>query len=114
MTEWTIRTLKEHFDKILEERSKALDLQASEYSRRLDELNHAHERAEKERGTFLRQDTFNEAQKAEGLARELAAQQTFDRLASLERFRAQASVLGVVAVFAGGVIGAAIMRALGG
>ena len=41
-TEWTIATLKEHYDRLLELDKEALRLQALEYERRLDVLNHAH------------------------------------------------------------------------
>lgn len=45
MSEWTIKTLKEYFESLFRERDKALDLQFKENSRRLDTLNHAHEKA---------------------------------------------------------------------
>ena len=57
MSEWTINTLKEHIEKLieakdngirsaLEEREKVLVLQAAETERRLDLLNNEHERVE--------------------------------------------------------------------
>lgn len=53
MTEWTIATLKEHFERLLIEKDKALDLQAREYERRLDILNGEHERMDRKSRTFV-------------------------------------------------------------
>lgn len=47
MSEWTIDTLKEHFESLNELSREALRLQAIEYERRLHLLNNEHERLEK-------------------------------------------------------------------
>lgn len=64
MTEWTIITLKEHFEAVIElkeqalrlqasERQTALSLQAKEYERRLDLLNGEHNRIAKAQSTYV-------------------------------------------------------------
>ena len=53
MTEWTIATLKEHFEKIHEKDEEALKIQAIEYERRLDALNHEHARIAKAQATYV-------------------------------------------------------------
>jgi type IV secretory pathway TrbF-like protein len=60
MSEWTIDTLKEHFESLLSERDKALDLQFKENSRRLDTLNHAHEKAVEVQHTYVTQEKFDD------------------------------------------------------
>jgi hypothetical protein len=53
----------EHERELREETAKqlklALDLQAKEYERRLDDLNGAHKRAVEERGMFVKQDMYD-------------------------------------------------------
>jgi len=63
---WTIGTLKElidtklnSFDIKLEARDKALDLQAAENKRRLDELNHEHARVAQAQQTYVSKDTWD-------------------------------------------------------
>ncbi len=53
MTEWTIVTLKEHFEKIHEKDKEALQLQAAEYERRLENLNNEHDRIAKAQSTYV-------------------------------------------------------------
>ena len=53
MTEWTIKTLKEHFEKLHEKDKEALRLQAAEYERRLEALNHEHARIAKAQSTYV-------------------------------------------------------------
>ena len=53
MTEWTIATLKEHFETIHEKDQLALKIQASEYERRLEALNHEHARIAKAQATYV-------------------------------------------------------------
>ena len=53
MTEWTIATLKEHWETIHERDQEALRLQAIEYERRLDALNHEHARIAKAQSTYV-------------------------------------------------------------
>ncbi len=43
----------------LSERQAQLDLQAREYERRLNELNHAHDMAAADKAAFLRKDTYD-------------------------------------------------------
>lgn len=51
---------------VLEERVANRDIererQAAEYSRRLDELNHAHEQAAKDKAQFLQKDTYDRSE----------------------------------------------------
>ncbi len=51
--EWTIKTLKEHWEKIHQKDMDALRLQAIEYERRLDILNHEHERVAQAQSTYV-------------------------------------------------------------
>ena len=53
MTEWTIATLKEHWEAIHARDQGALHLQAIEYERRLDALNHEHARIAKAQATYV-------------------------------------------------------------
>jgi hypothetical protein len=57
-SEWTVSTLKEHFEALLAERDKALVGQHREYERRLDELNHAHQRAVEVQHTYVTDEKF--------------------------------------------------------
>lgn len=51
---------------------KAVQLQAAEYERRLDALNHAHERAVQVQHTYVTQDKYEDKVHAEASARSLA------------------------------------------
>ena len=53
MTEWTIATLKEHWETVHKQDQEALRLQAIEYERRLDALNHEHARIAKAQSTYV-------------------------------------------------------------
>ena len=53
MTEWTVATLKEYYDKLHERDVEALRLQANEYERRLDALNHEHARIAAAQSTYV-------------------------------------------------------------
>ena len=53
MSEWTIETLKEHWEAIHKKDLDALRLQAAEYERRLDALNNEHERIAKAQSTYV-------------------------------------------------------------
>lgn len=53
MTEWTVATLKEHYDTLLARKDEALRLQAREYERRLDALNHEHARIAAAQTTYV-------------------------------------------------------------
>ena len=56
---WTIDTLKAHFDVQLIAIDKALQLQAAENKRRLDELNHEHARVAQAQQTYVSKDTWD-------------------------------------------------------
>lgn len=51
--EWTLATLKEHWERIHEKDMQALELQAKEYERRLDALNHEHARIAAAQSTYV-------------------------------------------------------------
>jgi hypothetical protein len=61
-TEWTLCTLKEYFEHLLKVRAngieKALKLQAKEYERRLNQLNHAHEQNIERNAEFVSEEKF--------------------------------------------------------
>lgn len=52
---------REKFDEYKKVAAKALDLQAAEYERRLDVLNHAHEEARSVLGTYLTRELYERA-----------------------------------------------------
>lgn len=64
---------------------KALDLQAVEYERRLQDLNHAHARAQEAQNTFLREDKYEDTQKSDEVARKLALDRLDERIAEVNR-----------------------------
>lgn len=64
---------------------KALELQAKEYERRLDALNHAHERALEVQHTFVSIDKYEDKMEAEEQARKIALERLDERIADLDR-----------------------------
>lgn len=56
--DWTLPALKEHFEALLTERDKALVVQHAELARRLDDLNHAHQRAVEVQNTYVTDEKF--------------------------------------------------------
>lgn len=58
-SEWTVDTLKAHLDELRAVDQRALALQHGEYLRRLEALNHAHERAMEERALFVSAERFD-------------------------------------------------------
>lgn len=60
MSEWTVDTSKEYFESLLAERDKALELQFKENARRLDVLNHAHDKAVEVQHTYVTQEKFDD------------------------------------------------------
>lgn len=60
--------------------NKALELQAREYSRRLEDLNHAHARAVEVQSTFVSIDKYEAATQAEERARKLALDRLDEKL----------------------------------
>src|SRR5688500_2976010 len=83
----------------LEEKVKAMEnaqkLQAKEYARRLNELNHAHEQAREVLGTYLPRETWEAWTKDEGIRRE----KLDDELADISS-QANAAQVAAVAVSA--------------
>lgn len=61
------------------ERDKALKVQAKEYERRLEALNHAHEQAIQVQHTYVTEDKFEAQIKAESLARSEAVDRVNER-----------------------------------
>jgi hypothetical protein len=51
-------TLREYIDTRLDALDKALELQARELARRLDELNHSHSRSLEDRNLFVTKDEY--------------------------------------------------------
>lgn len=56
---WTFATFKQFFERILDEHEKALNKQALEYARRLDDLNHAHASAQEVLHTYVTQVVYD-------------------------------------------------------
>lgn len=112
MQEWTTAQLKELIDVQLALRDKALELQAAEYQRRLEVLNHANERADEALRTYVPRERFEAKvgqledahdanERAIGAVREQYVVRTFydgahgaleRRLATIERW--QSNVMG--------------------
>lgn len=118
---WNVDSLKQHFDEKFADTDKALVKQAVEYERRLSDLNHAHERAAEVAHTNVSLDKFETARATDAVALKLALERVDQRaeghelrLNALERFNSKVIGIGVVLVLFSGMVGAAIMRALGG
>lgn len=135
--EWEAAAWKAH-EHIHKKDADALALQLTETLRRLDELNHAHEQAREKERDFVPRETH------EGAIRELNAavataqaftatslpREVFENfikeqyrpdmvardatLKSLQDWRNKATGATVILTLAAGVIGAAVMKALGG
>jgi regulator of replication initiation timing len=54
-----VKGFKEQMQRMEEYNAKALKIQADEYGRRLDELNHSHEQAIEVRSSYLPRETFD-------------------------------------------------------
>jgi hypothetical protein len=93
----------------MEERDKFLALQAKEYARRLDELNHAHANAVERNSLYVTRETW-EAGHRELVAK---ADSRFDsqgmRLSTIENRLARIIGIGVGIGFASGVLGGGIV-----
>ncbi len=111
---WTIDTLKEHYDRLLDARDEALRIQAAEYERRLDALNHAHEQAVEVQHTYLTQDKYTTERRSDATAAELAGERVDRRMTAIERWQARAAGVGLVLIPLAGVVGAVIVKVLGG
>jgi hypothetical protein len=71
-------TLREYIESRLSSIEKALQLQAAEYMRRLDELNHAHQKAMEDKAEFLKKEVFEQGQKEVSMWRQ-AVQSALDK-----------------------------------
>ncbi len=114
MSEWTVGTLKEHIEALLGEHKAALILQAREYERRLDALNHAHDRADEKAHDYVTSDKFETARTTDAAALKLALERQDGRLGSLEKSWSRLVGIGAVLVVFAGLAGGAIVKALGG
>jgi predicted PolB exonuclease-like 3'-5' exonuclease len=70
--EWTVETLKALFDERFGALAKALELQAEEYERRLEDLNHAHEEARLVASRTVTREAFDQYVATEREKREFA------------------------------------------
>lgn len=107
-------SLREYIERIIDERSKAHDqrhydeAQAIDQARaavdlRLEKLNELRSEVLQDRGQFVRRDVYDNDKKGRDL-----------RLQRLESWQARASGAAVILTLIAGLIGAAVMRALGG
>lgn len=105
--------LREHLEMLQAERDKALVHQHTEYERRLEDLNHAHQRAQQTAHTYLTIDKYEDNREAEATALKLALERQDGRLAVLENFRSKATGAGLVLGLFAGAVGAAIGKVFG-
>ncbi len=111
--------LREFIEKILEAHDKAhlaqheaVTIAATELARRLDVLNHAHERAQEDRAEFVTKDRQDSLAKTLATETKNLATLMDTRIKALENFRSKATGVGVVLALFAGAIGAAIAKAL--
>lgn len=71
-------------DQRFEYTDKALELQAGELARRLDELNHAHARAQEALNTFVRIDKWEDKVESEENARKIALNRLDERIKAVD------------------------------
>lgn len=102
--------LREYIERIIAEHDKAhqaehfaVALQAKEYERRLDSLNHAHVEALRVQSTYLRADKYEDR----------SARVDAD-LEELKNFRSKAVLIATGLTITAGAFGAAVMRLLFG
>ncbi len=105
MSEWTIQTLKEHYDRVFNDRDEALKLAVRELERRLDNLNHAHEMAREKERDFLSREAHEvftrEIRKEIGLLRDqIIAMQRPQWSVWIAAFMATMTVIGALWVLA--------------
>jgi len=60
MSEWTLRTAMAHWAALRKADRRALKLQAAEYERRLESLNHAHEQARQKEAEYVTRDKYED------------------------------------------------------
>lgn len=106
-------TLKALLDERYEAQENARQLQATEYERRLQALNHAHEQAVEVQHTYVTQDKYEDNKERDAEALKLALERQDGRLNSLENWRSRSVGAAVVMMVFAGVIGAAVAKALG-
>lgn len=92
---------------------EALALQAVEYERRLEALNHAHERAAEVAHSYVTLDKYEALRTADAVALNLALTRADEKIAVLEKWRAKAVGAASVLTLFAGLIGAAVARVLG-
>jgi GTP1/Obg family GTP-binding protein len=119
--DWTIPTLYEHLTKLWKSERKAvqraLKIQAKEYERRLDSLNHAHEQAVETAHTYVTLDKYEDRVKQDAAARDTAFDRADELIGKLENRiealeKAHNRLIGIVLVVVplAGVIGGAIVK----
>jgi predicted ribosome quality control (RQC) complex YloA/Tae2 family protein len=96
------------------EREKALLVQAAEYERRLDSLNHAHEEAMRVQHTYVTADKYEDYIEQARHANDASLERMNEKIAALENWRSKATGVGIILVLFAGVIGGAIVKAFGG
>ena len=129
---WTVDQLREHYNalraadaRFAEERyarqEEARALQAVEYERRLQALNHENERIAEILGASVTADKFEDYQKSQATALALALQAKDDRLqrqddriSALENWRSKALGAGVIGLAIASVLGAAVFKVFAG
>jgi len=72
--EWTISTLKALVEQRFTDMDKALEIQTKELSRRLDSLNHAHEKAVEIQHTYVPREVFDHS--TQSIAKEFSDYKT--------------------------------------
>lgn len=117
MSEWTVDTAREDLLSRIKvsqkDQRRALKLQASEYGRRLGELNNAHDRAEDVARRTVSTDKFDEYKTTQDTALKLALERQDDRLGTLENWKAKAVGACVILALFAAALGAAVAKALG-
>jgi hypothetical protein len=88
----------------------ALELQAKEYERRLETLNHAHEQAQETAHTYLTIDKYEALRQSDETARILAFRRVEEKLDAGDRWRSQATGVMLVMIPLAGVIGGAVVK----
>lgn len=85
MTQAQLDAFKELVETRFDYVNKALELQAREYERRLEDLNHAHARAQEALNTFVSIDKYESNVESETAARKIALERIDERIAALDR-----------------------------
>jgi translation initiation factor 2B subunit (eIF-2B alpha/beta/delta family) len=120
-SDWTIPTLYEHLRTLWKSESRAvrraLKLQATEYERRLDSLNHAHEQAVETAHTYVTLDKYEDWIKQNASAKDTAFERADEKIEGLKlrieaMEKAHNRLIGIMLVLVpiAGVIGGAIVK----